>query len=359
MTGRGLDAARDELAVAAEDRLDGPRLGRIALPRPAPVRRYVVDPVRRGFALLQRTFDRTREAAPFGIGRDQPVGVVGAAESDDLGVDSSAARGRAIVRLDHEEGRSFAEQRAGAFRVVRAARGGTEIVPLRQEPEGVELRHVPPGARIVVAARERDLRLAAPNGPVRATDRHQARLRRAGEVRVRAFQRVRLRDVEDRRRLQAFDVEQRVECGRRRLAEAADVDAPVLVPCEQRALEDVHRVRDLFVAADEQRGTVAVAVLREIEAGILHRERRARERELIVPRHRPQRLARRELLRVEVGDLRGLLCPKRRRVVARDRRDPAASLDQAAPRVLGPDAERRGETDPGDDDALHTGTIRS
>src|SRR5438034_3674152 len=76
VTGRRLDAARNELAVATEDGLHGARLAGVALLRPASVCRDVVDAVVRCLAFRERAPHRLRQPAPLRIGRDQGVRVV-------------------------------------------------------------------------------------------------------------------------------------------------------------------------------------------------------------------------------------------------------------------------------------------
>src|SRR6266540_5648265 len=358
VAGGGLDAARGDLWVVAEHGAERVCLARIPGAGSTSVRRDVVDVGRSSIGLAERRLDRNGELSAFGIGRDQLPGVIGVAETDDLRVDARPAGGCGLGGLEHEEGSPLPEHGAAAIDVIGTAGGRAEVVPLGEDPDRVELGHVPPGAGIVEAAGDGDVGLATADGAIPAADRDSAGLRSAGEVRVRPLQRVGLGDVEDRRGLEALHVEERVERRRRLLAEPADVHAAVLVPRHERALEDVHRVRDLLVAPDEQAQTVAV--LRALQAGVGDREGGARERELVVAGHRAQDATVRELLGIEIRDVRRELRPQRGRVVARDRRDAALSLDEAGPGRLGADTERRDEADAGDDDLPHEmGLIRS
>src|SRR3954451_10093019 len=124
---------------------------------------------------------------------DEVAGVEAAAEAGEVCVHARAAGAGAIGVLEDEERRAFAEQRAVALDVVRAA--GAR----REHPGRVELAHVPPGDGVVEAAGDGDVRLAAAAGADRAPDRGGADPRAPRKVGFLFTQAVRGGDVNQRR----------------------------------------------------------------------------------------------------------------------------------------------------------------
>ena len=210
--------------------------------------------------------------------------------------------------------------------------------------------------RVVVAARDGDVGLAAPDRAVAAADRVSARLGGAREVRVGALQaecarrcRTATRPAGPRRRRAG----RRPTRPARRAARMST--EPSSLRARERRLEHVHRVRDLLVAADEQRRARSASSA-GARARVAQRRASRRRARAVVAGHRAQRLcAWRTCSGSKSRDLGRELRAQRRRRRSRDRADAAAALDAGRSRSrLGARCRAR-VTRPiaGDDDRGH------
>ncbi len=282
----------------------------------------------------------------------QLVGVEPAPETGHLGVDPRAPFRSGFELLQHQEGGAFPHDRARAVSVVGTAGTGAQVIPVRHDPQRVHLGHVPPGDRIVEATGERQIHFASTDGAVGGAHRNSPRLGGAREVRVGALQTERLRDEEERGRLQPFHVEEGID-GRTGLAEPVDVSDAVRTSSRQQSLLQVHQIADLFVAPDEEARTLQVYP-GEVQLRVAHGQRGADEGELVRPGHHAERFTMgHELFRREVSDLATNLSPQGGGVVAANRANTTPSGDQPVPRRLGANAQWGHQTDPRDHHPPH------
>jgi hypothetical protein len=205
-----------------------------------------------------------------------------------------------------------------AVAVKRPHRAGAQLVARGEDAERVELRHLPPGDRVVEAAGDRDVGLAAAYRPVGAPDCVHPGLGGAGEVGVGAHQPKGLGDVEERRSLESLEEEQRAHAAGELLPEPCGGHVAVLVAGGHGRVGHAVGVADLLVPACEER-VPALGVLAQFEPRVAHGEHGSDGAEQVVAGHRAQRApVRDELPAVDLGRLPAEAGAQRARVVRAD-----------------------------------------
>ena len=284
---------------------------------------------------MRRAHHAERAIAVLGR-RGDVVGVGRHAVAHELGVDPRAAALRLVVSLENDDARTLPHDEAVAVLVERTARPLRGVVPRRQRAQGAESADAHRGDRRLGTAGDHRIGVAAHDDLERVADGvRRCRARRArggiGALGAEADGDLAGGEIDDGGRDEK----------RRDLAGTAREQRLVLAfdrgePADARRDED----------ADARRGRG-----RHLQARILHRELRRRNRVLDEDVHLLDVLLFDEPQRIEALDLARDLGRELRRVELGDRPDAARTGVERRPVDLGSDAQRRHEADARDDNS--------